>query len=814
MLRRSAQFPSQRIVGFIEDVKTKDSIPDVKTSLARSECDLEELDAVSHIEPLSASGAEQAPSLLVVTATGKVEVRSADLQRVQQRFNVSNSPEGFKLELVALQTAGEADKGLLKERPDLLASLGPAESAADSTRKDAHLLLIISSSGAASDKAGYMASIWVVSGPSSSSTQPLETWHLPGSSDIPHDAGSTFAMESVSGTLYRLSERRLAAVKLSTTATVNTAVQLPSSGPYQVLPLSKTALLLSHHGSILVYDSRYGCMYSARNLSAGATSSDRKRKRALLANEATNIPTQIITWLPKTNTVVILHGRDCLTFHVTLPKKRSRLVEPRLVDAFARGISTGTGISNRKVEPALLARMDELIATKKVKHFDVCFSELTSALPEGHPSKRYYDQILASKALTATFGWDKQIGSTSDRGIKSSIFLKLAPKRALEWLSSNGYLTSGHISKALHHERTSNDETLRAIYALDVVGALAKHDSSLTTLAAFTNSTSYQPLEGWVESLRYFMTSFEGQAPSRSRSDFPSDGATPEQPPSRKAPRNRDEDPDQEQAYETVESSLANTDLDLALSLLDPEHAQRRGQALRQILTRLGICYAPSTLTSAFRSQLAHNDTLLLIDLLRIELAHSGWTGRQLDKPSLSEGGIDPADEAIHLIAKLLNCCVDALGIGGWLGLASDSQPAVLGIDGGVPGSDKDLPDTQANSNKEVLTHLRHATTSSLEAAQESAFFANFLTDFMRYNVNIAAADAQDRKQKRARINRAVPSDAGPEANMLPLGPKSVEPVSQYRVDAGGEVKERSARDIARKESRKLGTYTFERIRV
>lgn len=741
-----------------------------------------------------------------------MELRDANLQGRVTALDLGQD-RSLQVEFATSQTAAAAKKGLLRERADLAVMLDPSSASEGGSHEHAHMLFLIASSPTTGVSPrqysayiiGFEASNSAMS--KSPSLRLLENWSLPDGDD---DKSYAFDVAKSTGLVHRWAPGELRVFRLSIQVRTITRLELPKEENLQVQPMNRSTVLVVNQCKCYLYDTKFGAVHAAQRLGDTDQSPSNKKKRKRENAHQDMIKPRLLSWYAKTNTVVAQLGEDLIAFRLSFPHRRRKASEPRLVDAFGRHRSQA-----KAQEPSqsseITGKYEVLLNSTKGKAFEETFFDLLSAVPMDHPHKSQHSHSVTLKALAVMFKWNHSRPNKISRGDRhSSITLMLMSAKVFRWLCSNNQISAANIGKALYQNQPPADGLLPRVTDTDVIIAIAKQDASLCHLVTFANAPRLS-LESCVESLRLFLRSFDS-APGVSMDQSAADGMV-------EAGTDKDVEMDgtagTSDLNEAAETASANVDLSLAFSRLDDSPA--RGQAIYTIITRLGLCFAPFPIITAFRSQLHHHDMITLIGLLRNELSYSGWTSKRLDFYPGGNSSIDPADEAIHMISKLLNYCVDALGVGGWLTSSLDAAPTNGHATNGVNATDGDNVHQQSiRTNSEAISHLRQATDASLEAAQESAFFSNFLTDFMRYSTNLAAAEAQDQHSRKGRPPTSMSADghAGPENNMLPLGAKSAEAISRFTINAGGEIKERSQRDIAGKESRKVARYEFERLRL
>jgi hypothetical protein len=263
----------------------------------------------------------------------------------------------------------------------------------------------------------------------------------------------------------------------------------------------------------------------------------------------------------------------------------------------------------------------------------------------------------------------------------------------------------------------------------------------------------------------------------------------------------RDLDDMMDQAYETLDNLVPI-----------------RGEALRQALTKLNAL--PIVLvTETLRARLTQHELIFLIHILRIELDQGGWTTRYVDDKSRDkeqtktnpETGEEPSNRAITVVANMLSCAVDAIGMSGWLA-ASTMDPF--------------------DSIDKTLALLRGEISNTLEGVHEATFINGVLSDLLRHHYKrensehtlpqarkTVIYDAEARKKEEALWREGktviVEKEAPPH---LPIGLGMEGQGVKMSVDLHtktlhGGIKKKRMADVGREIRRGLPQYVFERIR-
>jgi hypothetical protein len=261
------------------------------------------------------------------------------------------------------------------------------------------------------------------------------------------------------------------------------------------------------------------------------------------------------------------------------------------------------------------------------------------------------------------------------------------------------------------------------------------------------------------------------------------------------------EDGDVEEHLTALEAE-AEADLAMAEYQLGPGSGVR-GEALSIALSKLYTC-PTNTIVYALQTTFTTQEVVSLIYLLRFELARGGWTSRYLDDEQLDiiDNEAGTPDNTILVISSLLNNCVDAVGAGGWL------------------SGDARLVNGDSFEAEELISSLKLEVSAALEGVEEAVYLKGLTSEMIRYGNAVhkaweprePAADGPASKKQKTSHKPVILPSSDQDSKLLPLGLKADQQISRLRVGAGGEVQERSARDIGRLKSLKVGKYSLERI--
>ncbi|EJT74250.1 hypothetical protein GGTG_08093 [Gaeumannomyces tritici R3-111a-1] len=348
----------------------------------------------------------------------------------------------------------------------------------------------------------------------------------------------------------------------------------------------------------------------------------------------------------------------------------------------------------------------------------------------------------------------------------------------LQYQALAGHLTIPNVQAALESEHPDLEGS-ENVLAEQLPLILAEVDPTLGLLLTWLAATGLGPVD-ILSSVKIIMRSLELiQDPQKMTKNLLTD-----------APANDAENSAQEGGEIGMELDRLEEQLNLTEHYLVDE-SSNRARGLSIAFNKLGGC-PPSANVRAIQQIFRPEETLSLIYLLRMELNRAGWTSRYLDGTRLVENDEVEAvpDSSIRSIADLLCQCIDSVGPGGWL--IND----MLALVGSGSGDHVDAADFLGSMKLEVSV--------ALEGVEEAVYLRGILTEVVRYGASLP-------KSGSSKDLAAVPPTSLSSA--LPLGSKtSKHQVSKRKVVSGGEIKERTAREVGLLTSRKVADYSFERI--
>ncbi|KAL5598695.1 hypothetical protein BROUX41_003392 [Berkeleyomyces rouxiae] len=283
-------------------------------------------------------------------------------------------------------------------------------------------------------------------------------------------------------------------------------------------------------------------------------------------------------------------------------------------------------------------------------------------------------------------------------------------------------------------------------------------------------------------------------------------------------------------ASSSTKSPDADADISMELDELERElqtteyylgdEDSTRARALTVAFAKLAAQSAAATVT-ALRATLQPHEVLSLIYVLRGELVRGSWTTRYQNQDgtglisdddqkmdsSDAEFDADAApDSSITLIADLLSRCIDAVGMLGWM--VHDN----LSVATPSPSLNESL------DLDDFLSALKLEVSAALQGLEECVVLEGLVSGAVRHAQGITRAAQIDEQRAIERGLRKAPavmeatSATSGEAAMLPLGSSWAGVESGWKVDKGGEIIQRTHRELEHLLSKGTRTYSLEKL--
>lgn len=225
----------------------------------------------------------------------------------------------------------------------------------------------------------------------------------------------------------------------------------------------------------------------------------------------------------------------------------------------------------------------------------------------------------------------------------------------------------------------------------------------------------------------------------------------------------------------------------------------------KSIMARLNA-HPTSKVSQALKSQLSISELRSLVDLLRTELVKGRWLSPHMEDGITSEAEDTTTSDQLHMIARLFNCAIDSIGTGGWIIGASSTD---------------DFTETA-----DTIAYMKAEISAALEGIEEATYLKGMLDKFLLH-AKVARSKNHDVfgtggkpiiTPSHPSSHVVVDNNAGGDDflmnNALPLGLDAALGMSTKKVGVGGQLVERSRRDISGIRSRMVGKYSFERILI
>ena len=650
---------------------------------------------------------------------------------------------------------------------------------------------------------------------------------------------SRFHLHASSGTLYEASENDLRIHDLSgTVPKLLSSIHLGQTHVSSFLRLSSSSLLAASHSSLTVYDTKYLSAQATLPIS-NVDAVEKKHK----TTGAERSPVRLLSYFANLGMVVGLSDTsELLVFQINLaysviggPRKRRR--DGLLIDSIGKGISdsrsrsTTTGglprtlgepLSSRTLEDLYwreaMVKLDSYVLQNRMDEFEERMAEELGINEKGRwtadPSQGPLKFSTSRRAKSANTGQARQsssgnhlnptpadrkkilyvlgkvfsftdINGTPDRpitsgiGATSSLKVVFFPPRIFQWLVQSGNIAASHVELALRH--TQQSTTTLSLSSGAMTEALILYDPTLEALTSLLEAPVFLDAIELAHVVKRMLHILESREQT-----------------SGKLLTNGEGEYLQGEMDDERQCGVTTAVDDVNPPPRDRSSVYRR--ALVAALKRLYSCPA-STITKAFRKELAGVDTVLLIHQLRVELVEGGWTSPYVDGDSSSHLHNLERREALDMIITLLNCAIDSIGMGGW-------------VFGGFALDDPE-------EREDMIAYMIAEVSAVLEGVEEATYLTGILTEMLLYGKSVGAGRTRaNLASSRSNDTAAVSSKpitvsvASVDSRLLPLSLKAPQAIPLTKVGAGGEIQKRSRRDIGRLKSRMVGKYSRERIAI
>lgn len=771
-----------------------------------------------HLETLALGNREVFQSrvkLLAVHEDGEIRCLSQDLQMEEWKTRVIHSSSSY-VEHASVMSLEQASQSLLRNREDILAMLGH-----DADTSVTRLLFLLTRASSVPANSGgnqlYLRifHIRIFESPG----QPLQdliSLILP-EPEYSKSEKSNYSWHGSSGTLLQNTASDLAVYDIAgLLPRLAHHIPLGSTKINSCLRLSASLIALNTPEAMTIIDLQYSSLQAEQTLEPLSKNQSQTAKCKYTSKEESD--TRILSYFAPLDLVVVLQGRKLLALQLSTgveqtSNSRKRKRTGLLINSIGRGMSSfnakfpahgnlrgipqplGTRLPNSRSQDGWNAtrdRLESLFQSRDLEQFEsIMLSELGPAdekednLIPGELNRSVesrernlpdYRKVhyLLNKVFILEQSQQPREQSAINQKLKVSWFSDQLCRRLIR----RGLFSIDHIEASMKHSHSF--PTTEHIKVGAYTQALVEWDKSLKTLQLILRSPVPLDAKEIVHALKYLMRFVNQSEPAGPMKQL-TDGDQRE-----------DEGFDQSMQFEddnvSIDSISPSSKLELNIShdLLD------------SILTRLNV-FSVSKVTQALKTELSPQELRSLVDLLRIELARGQWLS------AYGEDGLEPLGDGhsdngqVCIIAKLLNSVIDSIGTGGWILGASITD---------------DLTETE-----DTIAYMKAEISAALEGIEEATYLKGLLGQILLYGKTATLSQGKPRNllganQQPLQIRSVPVNSAGIESSALPLGLKAAQGITRKKVGAGGELIERSRRDIGRLKNRMVGKYSFDRILI
>ncbi|KAM0805063.1 hypothetical protein BDR22DRAFT_926324 [Usnea florida] len=724
--------------------------------------------------------------------------------------SVSEQP----IQATAILSLQQARKTILKNREDILITLGTLDDAIDLS-----LLLVMvraPSKDANSNSGTLELRIFSIRSPGSDTDglaigagrklQLLVTLAMPEPSFF-MSKQSQITIHPASGTIHQEAEGTLAVYDL-TGSVPRIAHTLVRNDAYSYLRLSPELIASSRGASLSILDLQYGSLQAEGSLTLNRDIDTDQALKKLKHKRTTTENVRLLSYFAPLDVMVALDGPKLLAIQLVTSQKfggsRKRKRDGLLVNSIGRGISSMSGAppsagepdgehisrgtnlpssdrQNMKVQEAAL---DRCLAQDDIKEFERLMAAAqeikTYQQDERNPvsgGRNHVDQQAVSYVLKAMFSVD-QISSRFDLGGEKAMNLsiRIYPPNIGRWFIDRGLVTSSHVEMSLKKYQDLSVTSKLATGAL--VRALAKLDPSLEILLSVLASPVPLSSQELVHILILVTRSPDAEDAENQRLLTNGDG----------------EDGGDMETFQLV-NGQATYQPSSPCSI--PPGNKPYHRLLNNAMKRLHACPS-SSVARALKREMSTSQLRILVDTLRMEIARSGWLSPYIESLETPDLDVQQNDSQMCFITHLLGCVIDSLGTGGWILGNSTSD---------------DLAETA-----DTIAYMKAEISAALEGIEEATYLKGMLGEMLLCGKDTLKSSVTHTGSTEVLLS-ALPSKPtsvalNADSQLLPLGLKPTPVVSTTKVGAGGELIKRSKRDIGRLKSKMVGKYSFDQIIV
>lgn len=714
--------------------------------------------------------------ILAVHQDGEIRCLSHDLRDEDWKTKAITGHVEYALVLSIEQAA----QSVLKDREDVLAKLGHVRDLSNTPL----LFLVTRASITPTGSETFLGvRIFYIK----NTLQPLQELLSLTLPEPTHPEATRFeySWHCSSGTLFQCTSSFYAVYSLSgLVPQLSHHVPFGTRKPLSCLWMCPSLVALNTPSSVSILDIRYSSIQAEQKLESSP-----KRK------------VRLCSYFARLDVIVAIQGRKLLAFQVSTTgekpygsQKRKRGIQ--LIDSIGHGSyfekksfvfvkgaprPLGAQLSNpREGWDRVKGRLDTFLLEKNLEEFESVMADqfgIDKGKDENLKVHRFVDPAGGTLAdlrkvhylLKTLFS----IEQTRKSGSRDAVIWKLNvswfPESLCHFLIRRGIFSVEHIETSL--KKSSALPATESLKSGSFTQAMVDFDPSLKTLQLILSSPVVLEAEEIAHVLRHSMGVLnQPQSVDKTRLLMSANG----------------NDHDQ---------GLLAADEDIPM---DPPTQDRKvtHALLESVLSRLNSIPAYK-LTRALKSELSTQELRSFVDLLRIELARGRWLSPYV------EDRLEPAEDAqtdngqVCVIANLLNCALDSLGAGGW-----------------IHGASIDPSETT-----DTIAFMKAEISAALGGIEEATYLKGMLGEILLHGKTSPSARTERHStfrpnQPGLQIQSIFMAEAGPERSALPIGHKTEERILPKKAVAGGELVDRSKRDISRLRSRMVGKYTFDRITI
>lgn len=766
------------------------------------------------------------------------------------------------VEFAALSTGDVIRRTFLKERDDIVAMLDPSLKLKQQQLANSPFLAVVCSSlqdGSSGTASRSLHLLELRMSPPSAFldgkislpvVRHLVAWQFP---TIPDSIKSSsekpaYAIHFATGTVQQLKDGFILSYDFMQTSPQLTSVSRPPNGGFTSFTrLSSSQFIAASTSAIGIYNLKYKSLQGVLTIPGGNSTlqMEKKRKRSVPSLYTEDI--SLITYLSEIGMVVGVTKNELVAIQLDeeFYQKRVQRRTNFLINSIGRGVDCEE-IAYKEQSAAQLARpfsqqvvqhdaemcqwleqskrLDQFAERNDIQQFEFLFAKAIGILePQVDPDQKTMALVGTSNedlsslnstnlmsnwgmsttmteaervshrpkaiyALSRIFQWSSAAGlPRSSQDVQSSISIRFLPPNVFQWLLVSQFLSKDLVERALKQASPQKDRKL-TIRDGDIATSIFNYDSKMRLLYFVLNTKVYLDIREIVQVIKLIVRSLD-TTPLSHLTSHPVNGATDGLA--------EIEDLQVERAVQAAADAI-----DFAIETLE-NGVLIRGQTLRPALIKLQS-FPPARIVQSLRTMMDHHELIFLIQLLRIELQEGGWASRYFAQPTgedFADTG-NPSDRAISIIAGLLSCVLDAIGIGGWLTTGTAMTSTEKGLD-------------------DLVHQLHLESSAALEGIYEASFMKGLLAEFLRFcqrDANTEKPPNYFREQLMEKPFRVPRQDSEYEAlqrRVLPLGLKPVDVAQdKWKRDVGGQWKLKSSREIGLAISKQVPKYSIEKIRI